>query len=193
MTHLTHTHNLPAGHWSESVWLRVGRPWHTPWQQTAPGPQTPASWEHSNPANTERSSGAVEHTEGSTASLDLFSKRRMIMTMNYSLGPVTIVNTCRGQVMRDALSVSLVIRAAAGVVRAVGGHLTRALGLGGHQVTCWTSLRVPTRGLTTLTSAAPHQSRRTDLVRNLRSKHTVISPHPRWTYDICKTSLDIPI
>ena len=37
--------------------------------------------------------------------------------------------------MRDALSVSRVIRAAAGVVRAVGGHLTRALGLGRHKVT----------------------------------------------------------
>ena len=69
--------------------------------------------------------------------------------------------------MRDALSVSPVIRAAAGVVRAVLGHLTRAQGLGGHQVTRWTPLRVPTRGLTSLTSAAPHQSRGTDLVRNL--------------------------
>ena len=72
--------------------------------------------------------------------------------------------------MRDALSKSLVICAAAGVVRAVGGHLTRALGLGGHQVTCRAPLRVLTRGLTSLTRAAPHQPGGAHLVRNLGNK-----------------------
>lgn len=72
--------------------------------------------------------------------------------------------------MRDALSEPLVVSAAAGVVRAVGGHLTRALGLGGHEVTCRAPLRVSTRGLTSLTRPAPHQTGGTHLVRNLGIK-----------------------
>ena len=93
--------------------------------------------------------------------------------MNYPLGPVPIVETFRGQVVRDALSEPLVICAAARVVGAVGGHLARALGLGGHEVTCRASLRVSTRGLTSLTRPAPHQTGGTHLVRNLGNNSKV--------------------
>ena len=53
---------------SNNVSFCVGRPWHSPPQQTDPREQTAGSWLQSDPASLARSRGTAAHTLSSWAS-----------------------------------------------------------------------------------------------------------------------------